>query len=108
VHDIIYSKQTQLLEQIDLPLQLDVESISDEQILHSAVGILRRDIVKLKISVEDYPKSQTTSRLLQGQRSVHDRICSKQTQLLKQIDLLCNCTRDPAGSLMTFVPGRMS
>ena len=44
--------------------QVDVEGISDEQILHSAVGILRRDIEKLKISVEDYPKSQTTSRLL--------------------------------------------
>jgi hypothetical protein len=36
--------------------QVDVEGISDEQILHSAVGILRRDIEKLKISVEDYPK----------------------------------------------------
>ena len=46
----------------DFPV--DVESISDEQILHSAVGILRRDIDKLKISVEDYPKGQTTSRLL--------------------------------------------
>ena len=44
--------------------QVDVEGISDEQILHSAVGILRRDIEKLKISVEDYPKSQTTNRLL--------------------------------------------
>jgi hypothetical protein len=44
--------------------QVDVEGISDEQILHSAVGILRRDIEKLKISVEDYPKRQTTSRLL--------------------------------------------
>jgi hypothetical protein len=40
--------------------QVDVEGISDEQILHSPVGILRRDIEKLKISVEDYPKSQTT------------------------------------------------
>jgi hypothetical protein len=79
VHDRFCSKQTQLLEQIDLPLQLhtrscrksddndfqiDVQGISDEQILHSAVGILRRDIEKLKISIEDYPKSQTTSRLL--------------------------------------------
>jgi hypothetical protein len=36
--------------------QVDVEGISDEHILHSAVGILRRDIEKLKISVEDYPK----------------------------------------------------
>jgi hypothetical protein len=44
--------------------QVDVEGISDEQILHSAVGIVRRDIEKLKISVEDYPKRQTTSRLL--------------------------------------------
>jgi hypothetical protein len=44
--------------------QVDVKGISDEQILHSAVGILRRDIEELKISVEDYPKSQTTSRLL--------------------------------------------
>jgi hypothetical protein len=44
--------------------QVDVEGISDEHILHSAVGILRRDIEKRKISVEDYPKSQTTSRLL--------------------------------------------
>jgi hypothetical protein len=44
--------------------QVDVEGISDEQILHSAVGILRRDIEKLKISVEDHPKRQTTSRLL--------------------------------------------
>jgi hypothetical protein len=43
---------------------VDVEGISDEQILHSAVGILRRDIEKLKISVEDYPKSQSTSRFL--------------------------------------------
>jgi hypothetical protein len=44
--------------------QVDVEGISDEQILHSAVGILRRDTEKLKISVEDYPKSQSTSTLL--------------------------------------------
>ena len=44
--------------------KVDVEGISDEQILHSAVGILRRDIEKLKISVKDDPKSQTTSRLL--------------------------------------------
>jgi hypothetical protein len=29
--------------------QVDVEGISDEQILHSPVGILRRDIEKLKI-----------------------------------------------------------
>jgi hypothetical protein len=29
--------------------QVDVEGISDEQIVHSAVGILRRDIKKLKI-----------------------------------------------------------
>jgi hypothetical protein len=43
-------------------VQVDVEGISDEQILHSAVGILRRDIEKLKISVEDYPKSQTTRK----------------------------------------------
>ena len=42
--------------------QVDVEGISDEQILHSAVSILKRDIEKLKISVEDYPKSQTTSK----------------------------------------------
>ena len=44
--------------------KVDVEGISDEQILHSAVGILRCDIEKLKISVDDYPKSQSTSRLL--------------------------------------------
>jgi hypothetical protein len=44
--------------------QVDVEGISDEKLLHSAVGILRRDIEKLKISVEDNPKSQATSRLL--------------------------------------------
>ena len=44
--------------------QVDVEGISDEKFLDSAVGIVRRDIVKLKISVEDYPKRQTTSRLL--------------------------------------------
>jgi hypothetical protein len=44
--------------------QVDVEGISDEHILHSAVDILRRDIEKLKISFEDYPKSQTTGRLL--------------------------------------------
>jgi hypothetical protein len=50
--------------ELENDFQVDVESISDEQILHSAVGILRRDIEKLKISVEDYPKSQTTSRLL--------------------------------------------
>ena len=49
---------------INFDFQVDVESISDERILHSAVGILRRDIEKLKISFEDYPKSQTTSRLL--------------------------------------------
>jgi hypothetical protein len=42
--------------------QVDVEGISDEHILHSTVGILRRDIEKLKISVEDYPKSQTTEK----------------------------------------------
>jgi hypothetical protein len=35
--------------------KVDVEGISDEQILHSAVGILRCDIEKLKISVDDYP-----------------------------------------------------
>ena len=50
--------------ELENDFQVDVEGISDEQILHSAVGILRRDIEKLKISVEDYPKSQTTSRLL--------------------------------------------
>ena len=43
--------------------QVDVEGISDEQILHSAVGILRRDIEKLKISVEDYPKSQSYEQI---------------------------------------------
>jgi hypothetical protein len=43
--------------------QVDVEGISDEQILHSAVGILRRDIEKLKISVEDYPKSQNYEQI---------------------------------------------
>jgi hypothetical protein len=41
--------------------QVDVEGISDEHILHSAVGILRRDIEKLKISVEDYPKRIVSS-----------------------------------------------
>jgi hypothetical protein len=41
--------------------QVDVEGISDEQILHSAVGILRRDIEKLKISVEDYPSANDIS-----------------------------------------------
>jgi hypothetical protein len=50
--------------ELENDFQVDVEGISDEQILHSAVGILRRDIEKLKISVEDNPKSQTTSRLL--------------------------------------------
>jgi hypothetical protein len=44
--------------------QVDVEGISDEKFSQSAVGIFRRDIEKLKISVEDYSKSQTTSRLL--------------------------------------------
>jgi hypothetical protein len=43
--------------------QVDVQGISDEQILHSAVGILRRDIDKLKISVEDYPKSPLFVRI---------------------------------------------
>jgi hypothetical protein len=50
--------------ELENDFQVDVEGISDEKILHSAVGILRRDIEKLKISVEDCPKSQTTSRLL--------------------------------------------
>ena len=53
-----------LKPELENDFQVDVEGISDEQILHSAVGILRRDVEKLKISVEDYPKSQTTSRLL--------------------------------------------
>ena len=50
--------------ELENDFQIDVEGISDEQILHSAVDILRRDIEKLKSSVEDYQKSQTTSRLL--------------------------------------------
>ena len=50
--------------ELENAFQVNVEGISDEQILHSAVGILKRDIEKLKISVEDYPKSQITSRLL--------------------------------------------
>jgi hypothetical protein len=50
--------------ELENDFQVNVEGISYEQILHSAVGILRRDIEKLKISVGDYPKSQTTSRLL--------------------------------------------
>ena len=50
--------------ELENDFQVDIEGISDEQILHSAVGISRRDIEKLKISVEDYSKSQTTSRLL--------------------------------------------
>ena len=45
--------------ELENDFQVDIEGISDEQILHSTVGILRRDIEKLKISVEDYPKSQT-------------------------------------------------
>jgi hypothetical protein len=36
----------------------------DEKLLHSAVVILRRDIEKLKISVEDNPRSQAMNRLL--------------------------------------------
>ena len=43
--------------ELENAFQVDVEGIS-------AVGILRRDIEKLKISVEDNPKSQATSRLL--------------------------------------------
>jgi hypothetical protein len=43
--------------ELENDFQVDVEGISDEQILYSAVGILKRDIDKLKISVEDYPKS---------------------------------------------------
>ena len=50
--------------ELENTFQVDVEGISDEKLLHSAVGILRRDIEKLKISVEDNPKSQATSRLL--------------------------------------------
>jgi hypothetical protein len=50
--------------ELENAFQVDVEGISDEKLLHSAVGILRRDIEKLKISVEDNPKSQATSRLL--------------------------------------------
>jgi hypothetical protein len=36
--------------ELENDFQVDVEGISDEHILHSAVGILRRDIEKLKIS----------------------------------------------------------
>jgi hypothetical protein len=50
--------------ELENAFQVDVEGISDDKSLHSAVGILRRDIEKLKISVEDNPKSQATSRLL--------------------------------------------
>ena len=50
--------------ELENDFQVDVEGISDEKFSQSAVGIFRRDIEKLKISVEDYPKSQTTSRLL--------------------------------------------
>ena len=50
--------------ELENDFQVNVEGISDEQVFHSAVGILRRDTEKLKISVEDYPKSQSTSRLL--------------------------------------------
>ena len=50
--------------ELENAFQVDVECISDEKLLHSAVGILRRDIEKLTISVEDNPKSQATNRLL--------------------------------------------
>jgi hypothetical protein len=49
--------------ELENDFQVDVEGISDEQILHSAVGILRRDIEKLKISVGDYPKKPNYSNL---------------------------------------------
>ena len=42
--------------ELENDFQVDVEGISDEQILHSAVGILRGDIEKLEISVEDSKK----------------------------------------------------
>jgi hypothetical protein len=47
--------------QLENDFQFDVEGVSDEQILHFAVGILRRDIEKLKISVEDYPSANDVS-----------------------------------------------
>ena len=47
--------------ELENDFQVDVEGVSDEQILHSAVGILRRDIEKLKISVEDYPSANDVS-----------------------------------------------
>jgi hypothetical protein len=49
--------------ELENDFQVNVEGISYEQILHSAVGILRRDIEKLKISVGDYPKKPNYSNL---------------------------------------------
>jgi hypothetical protein len=47
--------------ELENDFQVDVEGVSDEKILHSAVGILRRNIEKLKISVEDYPSANDIS-----------------------------------------------
>jgi hypothetical protein len=49
--------------ELENDFEVNVEGISYEQILHSAVGILRRDIEKLKISVGDYPKKPNYSNL---------------------------------------------
>ena len=42
------------------------------------------------------------SNAWQGQSSVQDKLCSKQTQPLLQTDLICMCIRGPAKSQMTF------
>ena len=47
--------------ELENDFQVDVEGVSDEKFLHSAVGILRRNIEKLKISVEDYPSANDIS-----------------------------------------------
>jgi hypothetical protein len=41
--------------------QVDVKGFSDEQNVHSAVGILRHDIEKLKLSVEGYSSANDVS-----------------------------------------------
>jgi hypothetical protein len=108
------------LAELENDFQVDIEGISDEQILHSTVGISRRDIEKLKISVEDYPKSQTL-KLRADYSNLNKfrvRLATKKEASLAKLSP-CEATFHQhvlraslktyiwkSSRLMTFVPGR--
>jgi hypothetical protein len=81
--------------ELENDFEVNVEGISYEQLLHSAVGILRRDIEKLKISVGDYPKKPNYSNL----NKFRVRLAAKKRRKPRQIttmrsDIPSACTKN--------------